>query len=136
MPMSDTESNNKPQRVEVITSVQRRRRWSVAEKIRIVQECEQAGMSVSYVARKYDIAPNLLFRWRRLMREGGLSAIQANEQVVGASEVKRLKHRIRELERLLGKKTMEAEILKDAIEIAREKKLISRVSLPPQDDIP
>jgi transposase len=66
--MSDTGSK-KPQRVEVITSVQRRRRWSVAEKIRIVQECEQPGMSVSYVAHKYDIAPNLLFRWRRLMRE-------------------------------------------------------------------
>jgi transposase len=47
-------------------------------------------MSVSYVARKYDIAPNLLFRWRRLMREGGLSAIQANEPVLGASEVRRL----------------------------------------------
>jgi transposase len=96
-------------------------------------------MSVSYVARKYDIAPNLLFRWRRLMREGGLSAIQANEPVLGASEVRRLKHRIRELERLLGKKTMEAEILKEAIEIAREKKLISRVPrvpLPPEDDIP
>jgi len=37
--MSDTESKQ-PQRVEVITSGQRRRRWSVAEKIRIVQECE------------------------------------------------------------------------------------------------
>jgi hypothetical protein len=55
---------------------------------------------------------------------------------IGASEVKRLKRRIRELERLLGKKTMEAEILKEAIEIAREKKLISRVPLPPEDDTP
>jgi len=63
-----------------------------------------------------------------------MSAIQANEAVIGASEVKRLKQRIRELERLLGKKTMEAEILKEAIEIAREKKLISRVPLPPEDD--
>jgi transposase len=70
------------------------------------------------------------------MREGGLSAIQANEQVIGASEVKRVKIRIRELERLLGKKTTEAEILKEAIEIAREKKLISRVPLPPEDDTP
>jgi len=131
--MSDI-SSKEVQRIEVITSVQRRRRWSVAEKIRIVQECEQPGMSVSYVVRKYDVAPNLLFRWRRLMREGGLSAIQANEAVIGASEVKRLKQRIRELERLLGKKTLEAEILKEAIEIAREKKLISRVPLPPEDD--
>jgi len=133
--MSDT-SSKEVQRIEVITSVQRRRRWSVAEKIRIVQECEQPGMSVSYVARKHDIAPNMLFRWRRLMREGGLSAIQANEPVIGASEVRRLKSRIRELERLLGKKTMENEILKEAIEIAREKKLISRVPLPREDDIP
>jgi len=133
--MSDT-SSKEVQRIEVITSVQRRRRWSLAEKIRIVQECEQPGMSVSYVARKYDIAPNMLFRWRRLMREGGLSAIKANEPVIGASEVRQLKNRIRELERLLGKKTMENEILKEAIEIAREKKLISRVPLPPEDDIP
>ena len=133
--MSDT-SSKEVQRIEVITSVQRRRRWSVVEKIRIVQECEQPGMSVSYVARKYDIAPNMMFRWRRLMREGGLSAIKANEPVIGASEVRQLKNRIRELERLLGKKTMENEILKEAIEIAREKKLISRVPLPPEDDIP
>jgi len=133
--MSDT-SSKEVQRIEVITSVQRRRRWSVAEKIRIVQECEQPGMSVSYVARKYDLAPNMLFRWRRLMREGGLSAIQANEPVIGASEVRRLKNRIRELERLLGKKTMEVEILKEAIEIGREKKLISRVPLLPEDDTP
>jgi len=132
--MSET-NFKETQRIEVITSVQRRRRWSLAEKVRIVQECEQPGMSVSYVARKYDIAPNMLFRWRKLMREGGLSAITANERVIGASEVKRLKTRIRELERLLGKKTMEAEILKEAIEIAREKKLISRVPLSPEDDI-
>jgi len=133
--MSDT-SSKEVQRIEVITSVQRRRRWSVAEKIRIVQECEQPGMSVSYVARKHDIAPNMLFRWRKLMREGGLSAISANERVIGASQVRRLNSRIRELERLLGKKTMEVEILKEAIEIAREKKLISRVPLPPEDDTP
>ena len=133
--MSDT-SSKEVQRIEVITSVQRRRRWSLAEKIRIVQECELPGMSVSYVARKYDIAPNMLFRWRRLMREGGLSAIQANEPVIGASEVRQLKNRIRELERLLGKKTMEVEILKEAIEIGREKKLISRVPLLPEDDTP
>jgi transposase len=131
--MSDT-SSKEIQRIEVITSVQRRRRWSVAEKIRIVQECEQPGMSVSYVARKHDIAPNMLFRWRKLMREGGLSAISANERVIGASEVRRLNTRIRELERLLGKKTMEVEILKEAIEIAREKKLISRVPLLPEDN--
>jgi len=39
--------------VEVITSVQRRRRWSAGEKRTIVREAEQPGMSISSVARKY-----------------------------------------------------------------------------------
>ena len=122
--------------IEVITSVQRRRRWSVAEKIEIVEETDQPGMSVSYVARKHGISPSQLFKWRKLYREGALSAMEANETVVAASEARRLKKQVRELQRLLGKKTMEVEILKEAIEIAREKKLISRVVLPPKDDIP
>ena len=70
------------------------------------------------------------------MQEGALVAAGAEEQVVPLSEVKELKAEIRELQRLLGKKTMEVEILKDAIRIAREKKLISRVPLPMKDDTP
>src|SRR5215472_2870947 len=45
-------------RVEVITSVQRRRRWSAEEKAAIVQETYAPGMSVSLVARQHGIAPN------------------------------------------------------------------------------
>ena len=121
--------------VEVVHTVQRRR-WTVAEKMRIVEEASRPGMSVSYVARQYGIAPSLVFRWRKLMSDGGKEAIRANTDVVSASEVKSLKKRIRELERLLGRKTMEVEILKEAVEIAREKKLISRMPLPFEDDIP
>jgi len=128
-------SANEYPAVELVTSVQRRR-WTLVEKLRIVEESSRPGMSVSYVARKHGIAPNLLFRWRKLMSEGGKTAIEANDQVVGASEVRALKKRIRELERLLGKKTMEVEILKEAIEIAREKKLISRTPLPFEEDTP
>ena len=129
-------STNDVHRIEVITSVQRRRRWSVAEKLEIVDETEQPGMSVSYVARKHGISPSLLFKWRKLFREGALTAIDANEPVVAVSEVKRLKKQVRELQRLLGKKTMEAEILKEAIEIAREKKLLSHPVLLPKKDTP
>lgn len=110
------------ERIEVITSVQRRRRFSPEEKKAMVEEAEEAGNSVSVVARKYSVNPNQLFRWRRLMREGALSAVGAEEDVVPASEVKDLKARIRELERLLGKKTMEVEILKEAVALSREKK--------------
>jgi len=119
--------------VEVVNMVQRRR-WSVADKVRMVEEASLPGMNVSYVARKYGIAPNLLFRWRKLMSEGGKVAVQADEQVVSVSEAKSLKKRVRELERILGKKTMEVEILKEALDIAREKKLISRTPLPFEDD--
>lgn len=47
-------------RVEVITSVQRRRRWSAEEKVRIVEETYLPGMSVSLVARQHGIAGNQL----------------------------------------------------------------------------
>ncbi len=59
-----------------------------------------------------------MFRWRRLISEGGQEAVRADDDVVAASEVCRLEERVRELERLLGRKTMEVEILKDALDLA------------------
>jgi transposase len=53
-----------PPRVEVITSVQRRRRWTTAEKVRLVEKVMQPGLSVSYVARRHGVAPSLLFTWK------------------------------------------------------------------------
>jgi transposase len=120
--------------VEVLNGIQRRRRWSAEQKKAMVLETEQPGMNVSVVARKYEVHPNQLFRWRRLFHEGALTAVRADEELVPCSEVKELKMRIRELERMLGRKTMETEILKDALEIAREKKLISRIPLLKKDD--
>ena len=55
------------------------------------------------------------------MLEGGHAAVQADEDVVGASQVRDLEKRVRDLERMLGKKTMEAEILKEALDLARPK---------------
>ena len=60
-------------RVEVITSVQRRRRWSAEDKARIVQETYAPGMSVSLVARQHGVAPNQVFKWRQLYAEGAFS---------------------------------------------------------------
>ena len=59
------------------------------------------------------------------MDDATKKGLKANEKVVPEREVKKLKARIRELERMLGKKTMENEILQEAVEIAREKKWIS-----------
>jgi transposase len=52
-------------RVEVITSVQRRRRWSREDKERIVAEALAPGAVVSEVARRAGIHTSQLFRWRR-----------------------------------------------------------------------
>jgi transposase len=124
-----------PPRVEVITSVQRRRRWSTAEKVRLVEEAAQPGMSVSYVARRHGIAPSQLFTWKRRMLEGGFQAVAADEEVVGTSRVRELERRTRELERLLGRKTLEVEILKEALDAARVKKPTSRlVSWPGREE--
>jgi len=68
------------------------------------------------------------------MRQGALEAVRREERVVPISEVKLLKARISQLERTLGKKTMEVEILKVALEIAREKKLLLRQPLSEKDD--
>ena len=73
-------------------------------------------------SRRAGVAPSLLFNWRRRMLEGGLQAVQADEDVVGTSRVRELERRVRELERLLGRKTMEVEILKEALDVARVKK--------------
>ena len=73
-------------------------------------------MTVSYVARGHGVAPNLLFRWRKLMREdGGEAVLRADGPVVSDAEVRLLEERMRELERQLGRKTLEVEILKEAL---------------------
>lgn len=110
------------QRIEVITGVARRRRWSAEQKLRIIEESLEPGESVSSVARRHGVAPNLLYRWRRLMSEGGAVAVQADDGVTGNGEVRRLEERVRELERQLGRKTLEVEILKEALAKSQSKK--------------
>lgn len=128
-----SKTSTKSSRVDILTQPPRRRRWSAEEKKAIVDETYSPGMSVSIVARKHDIAPNQLFSWRRAMESGALTGIGSEERVVPTSEVRKLQERIRRLEQILGRKTEEAEILKEAVRIGREKKLISRMPLPGVD---
>jgi transposase len=119
-------------RIEIVTSVQRRRRWTAAEKVRFVEATLAPGMTVSLVARQNGIAPNQLFTWRRLAAQGALTATGAEEEVVPASAYRALQNQVRELHRLLGKKTLEAEVLREALEVAAGPKrgLLRSVSRP------
>ena len=65
------------------------------------------------------------------MSEGGKAAIQADDEVVAAGRLRELEGRIRDLERLLGRKTMEVEILREALSAARGKKPIWQLPSPP-----
>ncbi len=117
--------------VEVLTGAERRRRRTPQEKISIVQQTFEPGMTVSHVARLHDVNANQLFKWRKQFQEGSLTAITAGEDVVPASELAAAIKQIRELQRLLGKKTMENEILKEAVEYGRAKKWIAHAPLLP-----
>lgn len=129
--MSSKENNST---IEVITTVHRRRRWTTEEKIQMVRRSMEPGMSVSLVAREVGISSSQLFTWKRLYLEGGLSAVGSNESVVAASELKDALNRIKQLERALGRKTLENDILKEAVDLAREKKWIARAPVLPGDD--
>jgi transposase len=93
----------------------------VDQKLAVLTEAAQPGMSISYVARRHGISPSLVFGWRRRMTEGGQEAVRADDEVVARTEVRELQKRIRELERVLGKKTLENEILREALKVAQEK---------------
>ena len=70
----------------------------------------------------------------RLVAQGSLTAAGSGEEVVPASDYRALQSQIRELHRLLGKKTLEAEILKEALEHASgSKKLLRLPPSPPKD---
>jgi len=58
--------------MEIITGVERRRRWSLEEKLRIVAETEQPGSGIAEIARRYEVSRGLLWNWRSQVRRGVL----------------------------------------------------------------
>jgi transposase len=129
--MDMTMSSATRSRVEVVTSVQRRRRWTPEQKLEIVKQTNEPGSSVSMVARQFGITAAQLFQWRKAYLQGSLMAVGANETVVPASELQEAMRRIKQLEGALGRKTLENEILKEAVDFAKAKKWIARSPVLP-----
>jgi len=129
--MDMTMSSATPNRVEVVTSVQRRRRWTPEQKLEIVKQTNEPGNSVSMVARQFGITAAQLFQWRKAYLQGSLMAVGSNETVVPASELQEAMRRIKQLEGALGRKTLENEILKEAVDFAKAKKWIARSPVLP-----
>lgn len=59
--------------MQVITGVERRRRWRLEDKLRIVAEAERPGAVISMVARRHGVSRGLLCHWRSQVRCGALS---------------------------------------------------------------
>jgi transposase len=59
--------------LEIISGVERRRRWSDADKLRIVAEADEAGAKVAEVARRHEISRSILWTWRKQARAGVLA---------------------------------------------------------------
>lgn len=83
----DVSATARPRRIEVITGVERRRKWSAQEKAAIVAESLAEGAVVSEVARRHGLNPQQVFGWRARMREavrGSASSSDATPAFVPA----------------------------------------------------
>jgi transposase len=65
----DVSATARPRRIEVITGVERRRKWSAQEKAAIVAESLAEGAVVSEVARRHGLSPSQVFGWRARLRD-------------------------------------------------------------------
>jgi transposase len=59
--------------MEIIPGVERRRRWRLEDKLRIVAEAERPGAALSLVARRHEVSRGLLCQWRDQVRRGVLA---------------------------------------------------------------
>ncbi len=71
-------TTSKDRHIEVLGQ-ERRRRWSVEEKLAMVRESLEPRHSVLVETRRHGISPNQLFHWRKLYQDGSLSAMSAGE---------------------------------------------------------
>ena len=91
--MDMTMSSIRPNRVEVVTSVQRRRHWTPEQKLEIVKQTNEPGSSVSLVARQHGLTAAQLFQWRKAYLEGstiqfGVTNILTNSAPLSSRDVK------------------------------------------------
>jgi transposase-like protein len=83
--------------IEIVTDGGRRRRWTAAEKPRIVEETLDNRASILVMARRNGVAPNQQYRSRRLMLEGGDVPVAEDDYVTSNKVVRHQEDRIRQL---------------------------------------
>lgn len=91
-----------------------RRVYTAEFKREQIERVLRGEVTLSELSRELDISRGLLQRWKKLLATGGETAVQANGDVVPASELRAAQQKIRELERLIGKQAVDLEILRAA----------------------
>ena len=84
------------------------RTWTVPQKLEIALAGLRGDQSVAEVCREHQISENLYYAWREKLLEGGSERLSGKEE---RTELAELRERVRDLERALGRKTYELEIL-------------------------
>lgn len=119
--------------VRVSAPDKRRRNWTNAEKAAIVRKTYEPGASVSVTARQHGIASSMLFRWRKMERNGELHHADDGDRSVPVAELLSAREEIAALQRALGAMTLEIQLrtlenqhLKQAMGSAAAKALMTR----------
>ena len=84
------------------------RTWTVAQKLEVVLAGMRGEVSVAEICREHKISETLFYTWREKLLEGGAERLSGKEE---RTELVELRKRVRDLERTLGRKTYELEIL-------------------------
>lgn len=97
-----------------------RRIFTVEFKRGVVQQILSGEKTLAEMSREIDVPAQNIREWMRRYESGATAGVKAGEDVVPASELREAQAKIRELERALGRKTMENEILRAAAEVLKK----------------
>jgi transposase len=97
-----------------------RRVFTVEFKRDVIEQILRGEKTLAQMSREHDISPSNIREWMRRYESGAAAGVKAGEDVVPASELQAAQARIKELERALGRKTMEVEILRAAQEVLKK----------------
>lgn len=118
--------SERPAEHTVVVVEQKRKLYTAQRKLELVRLTYLPGNTVSSVARSYGIAPALLFRWRSLDKQDGLTAIETGQSSVPAKQYAEAIDEIKRLQRLLGQMASDNALLREVVEIMTGKKWTAR----------
>src|SRR5579872_912996 len=107
-----------------------RRMFSPEFKQEQVARLASKALTLAELSRELAVSPSVIRRWQLLRESSARTAVAANQDVVPAGELRAAEHRIKELERALGKKTMEVDILQAARDEVKKRPRYYGVSKP------